>query len=128
MKEMRERLHVALEGALKKLGVAVKLNGHKDQRLPNTLSLSFPHMVLSIPPTFVLVTIITKSILVGGQHATLRDSGQSCCIRRCRMSLRSGGCICSFDCHEGFYPYHYHSLYSAKDSNAFGLFIVIGTP
>ena len=45
MKEMRERLHVGLEAALKKLGVAVKLNGHKDQRLPNTLSLSFPHMV-----------------------------------------------------------------------------------
>jgi len=37
MKEMRDRLYTALKGKIKN----IKINGHPDERLPNTLSLSF---------------------------------------------------------------------------------------
>jgi cysteine desulfurase len=37
MQSMRDRLHQGLEKSLED----VRLNGHEDQRLPNTLSLSF---------------------------------------------------------------------------------------
>ncbi len=40
MKIMRDRLHQGLKDKLDD----VKLNGHPDQRLPNTLSVSFPHV------------------------------------------------------------------------------------
>jgi cysteine desulfurase len=44
MRKLRDRLY----GGLKKRFPAVKLNGHPEQRLPNTLSLSFPNIEANV--------------------------------------------------------------------------------